>query len=194
MPSFRAASNGTFQASLSAPRLLSFVKDYASGCVPERLLDALPGFSFPKSPRPGSRNPFLDAVSQAVGILNESGLLRLERLTTDEIAGTPQCAGRPSATGPESKPTAGPKICASIRERARGRQAPLPAYAERSGRPPQGVDAGRPLRTAFHRLVGLPAPFAAPVGLLLGCNLSITSSCFDDADETLAVSGGRPAT
>ena len=52
------------------------------------------GFLVPKEIRdPEAVARFLDAVSQTVGILNESGLFRLERLTTDEIAGTPQRTG-----------------------------------------------------------------------------------------------------
>lgn len=52
------------------------------------------GFIVPQEIRdPREAERFLDAVEQAVSILRESGLIRLRRLTTDEIVGAARCQG-----------------------------------------------------------------------------------------------------
>ena len=147
------------------------------------------GFLVPKEVRdPEAVTRFLDAVSQAVGILNESGLFRLERLTTDEIAGTPQCTGllgRYLALSRSPRAVLEDMRLDPGEMRVGDKRLCLHTLSDLDDLP-QGVDTDVRYERLSTDRSDCRLSFAAPVGLLLGCNHIYNQFVFlDDADETL---------
>ena len=147
------------------------------------------GFLVPKEVRdPEAVTRFLDAVSQAVGILNESGLFHLERLTTDEIAGTPQCTGllgRYLALSRSPRAVLEDMRLDPGEMRVGDKRLCLHTLSDLDDLP-QGVDTDVRYERLSTDRSDCRLSFAAPVGLLLGCNHIYNQFVFlDDADETL---------
>ena len=77
------------------------------------------------------------------------------------------------------------KIYVSIRRKSASATVSLPAHTVRSRSAAAGSRHGFPLRTAFDRPDGLQADFAAPAGLLLGCNHIYNQYIFIDSHDEI---------
>ena len=110
---------------------------------------------------------FMESCEQFERIVNDSGLLRMTRLTDEEI--TERTPLRESSRN-TSRLAGGHRLLAGPVTRCRGdedrRQLPLPAHPFRPGGPALERGYRLPLRTVVHRPERLPSPSAAPIGIL----------------------------
>ena len=141
---------------------------------------------------------FMDAVGQMERILNDSGLLTLERLTADEIVGTKEDAGllaRYFALSDERQSV----VCEDIRLDAGGMRIGdkflcLHTLSDLDYLPLTVATDSRYERLSTDRS-DCRLSFAAPAGLLLGCSHLYNQYIFiEDSDEVQPClqSGGLP--
>ena len=180
--SFAQLRTALFRTSLSAPRLLSFrYEDHArADAYPERLLDALPGI--PRSqrgPRPGNRNP--------LSRRRKSGRRYSER-ERPVPSGAPQCTGllgRYLALSRSPRAVLEDMRLDPGEMRVGDKRLCLHTLSDLDDLP-QGVDTDVRYERLSTDRSDCRLSFAAPVGLLLGCNHIYNQFVFlDDADETL---------
>ena len=124
------------------------------------------GHIIPKELDRETATKFMEACEQFERIMNDSGLVRLRRLSTDEIVGTEGKAGlieRYFSLMPE-----GEHHLAGHRAFGKGdahrRQPPVPAHPLRRGRPAGQGGNRHPLREALHRPERLPTVIRFPRG------------------------------
>ncbi|WP_278454493.1 DUF3875 domain-containing protein [Phocaeicola plebeius] len=111
------------------------------------------GHIIPKELDRETTTKFLEACEQFERIMNDSGLVRLRRLSTDEIVGTEGKTGlieRYFSLMPEGDTTL-QDIELSAREMRIRRQPPVSAHPLRRGRPAGQGGYRHPLREALHR-------------------------------------------
>lgn len=147
------------------------------------------GFIIPKEVGdPEAVARFLDAVGQAESILRESGLLSLKRLTTDEIVGTDTMQGilgQYFSLSSEPVPNEDMRLdpgCMMIGDKILC----LHTLTDLDDLPQQVATDTRYERLSTDRS-DCRLSYAAPVGLLLGCNHVYNQYIFlDNHDETLS--------
>lgn len=132
---------------------------------------------------------FMESVDQFERIMGDSGLVGLERLTTDEIVGTGKRAGiieKYFSLSQENTTTLKDISLSPGGDAYRGRD-PLGAYALRRGRPcPPRCGRTGGSRSIPPTAATAASPFAAPVGLMLSHNHIYNQYVFmDDPADTL---------
>lgn len=136
---------------------------------------------------PQAMERFVEAVSQAESILRESGLLRLRRLGTEEIIGTPERPGLLSQYFTLSRePVANEDIRLDPGRMTVGDKILcLHTLTDLDDLPQTVSTAARYERLSTDRS-DCRLSFAAPVGLLLGCNHLYNQYIFlDNHEQTL---------
>ena len=136
---------------------------------------------------PQAMERFVEAVSQAESILRESGLLRLRRLGTEEIIGTPERPGLLSQYFTLSRePVANEDIRLDPGRMTVGDKILcLHTLTDLDDLPQQVSTDARYERLSTDRS-DCRLSFAAPVGLLLGCNHLYNQYVFlDNHEQTL---------
>ena len=132
---------------------------------------------------------FLESAAQMERILNDSGLLRVDRLTEAEIVGTDSDAGllaRYFALSDERQAAVNEDIRLDPGMMRIGDKLLSIAHALRSGSPAAERCDGLPLRALSTDRSECRLSFAAPAGLLLGCSHIYNQYLFlDNHDETL---------
>lgn len=147
------------------------------------------GFIIPKEVGdPEAVGRFLDAVGQAESILRESGLLSLKRLTTDEIVGTDTTQGilgQYFTLSSEPVPNEDMRLDPG-RMMIGDKILCLHTLTDLDDLPQQVATDTRYERLSTDRS-DCRLSYAAPVGLLLGCNHVYNQYIFlDNHDETLS--------
>lgn len=147
------------------------------------------GFIIPKEVGdPEAVGRFLDAVGQAESILRESGLLSLKRLTTDEIVGTDTMQGilgQYFTLSSELVPSEDMRLDPG-RMMIGDKILCLHTLTDLDDLPQQVATDTRYERLSTDRS-DCRLSYAAPVGLLLGCNHVYNQYIFlDNHDETLS--------
>lgn len=148
------------------------------------------GFIVPREMRdPDAVTRFLEAAEQMERILNDSGLVRVERLTEDEIVGTADDAGllaRYFALSDERRPVVNEDIRLDPGVMRIGdKYLSMHTLSDLDMLPQSVATDFRYERLSTDRS-DCRLSFAAPVGLLLSCNHVYNQVIFlDDHDETL---------
>ena len=146
------------------------------------------GHIIPKELDKETAGKFMEAAEQFERIMNDSGFVRLRRLSTDEIVGTEKSAGlieRYFSLMPEGNATL-QDIDLSAREMRIGdNRLCLHTLSDAEDMPGKVVTDIRYEKLSTDRS-DCRLSFAAPVGLLLSCNHVYNQVIFlDDHDETL---------
>lgn len=147
------------------------------------------GFIVPQEIRdPRVAERFLDAVEQAVSILHESGLIRLRRLTTDEIVGAARCQGLIGQYLSLNRDVQAPNEDIRFdpgRMMVGDKILCLHTLTDLDDLPQQVATDSRYGRLSTDRS-DCRLSYAAPLGLLLGCNHIYNQYIFlDNAQTTL---------
>ena len=148
------------------------------------------GFIVPREMRdPDAVTRFLEAAEQMERILNDSGFVRIERLTEDEIVGTAEDAGllaRYFALSDERRPVVNEDIRLDPGVMRIGdKYLSMHTLSDLDMLPQSVATDFRYERLSTDRS-DCRLSFAAPVGLLLSCNHVYNQVIFlDDHDETL---------
>ena len=169
---------------------------YVTKTTPERMRQTSAssvlcrGFIVPREMRdPDAVTRFLEAAEQMERILNDSGLVRVERLTEDEIVGTADDAGllaRYFALSDERRPVVNEDIRLDPGVMRIGdKYLSMHTLSDLDMLPQSVATDFRYERLSTDRS-DCRLSFAAPVGLLLSCNHVYNQVIFlDDHDETL---------
>ena len=169
---------------------------YVTKTTPERMRQTSAssvlcrGFIVPREMRdPDAVTRFLEAAEQMERILNDSGLVRVERLTEDEIVGTADDAGllaRYFALSDERSPVVNEDIRLDPGVMRIGdKYLSMHTLSDLDMLPQSVATDFRYERLSTDRS-DCRLSFAAPVGLLLSCNHVYNQVIFlDDHDETL---------
>ena len=169
---------------------------YVTKTTPERMRQTSAssvlcrGFIVPREMRdPDAVTRFLEAAEQMERILNDSGLVRVERLTEDEIVGTADDAGllaRYFALSDERSPVVNEDIRLDPGVMRIGDKFLTMHTLSDLDMLPQSVATDFRYERLSTDRSDCRLSFAAPVGLLLSCNHVYNQVIFlDDHDETL---------